>query len=118
MALRTKRIYQEPDRSDGRRILVDRLWPRGVSKEAAQIDFWAKAVAPSNELRRWYRHDASKWQEFRDRYFAELDSNPEGVAELRSQLGSGAATLLFSSKEERLNNASALREYLESRRSR
>ncbi len=117
MALRTKRIYQEPDRTDGRRILIDRLWPRGVSKEAAQIDFWAKAVAPSNELRRWYRHDASKWQEFRDRYFAELDSNPEGVAELRSQLGSGAATLLLSSKEERLNNASALREYLESRRS-
>ena len=117
MALRTKRIYQEPARSDGRRILIDRLWPRGVSKEAAQIDFWAKVVAPSNELRRWYRHDASKWQEFRDRYFAELDSNPEGVAELRSQLGSGAATLLFSSKEERLNNASALCEYLESRRS-
>ena len=114
MHLRTKRIYDEPARSDGRRILIDRLWPRGVSKEAAQINFWAKAVAPSNELRQWYQHDSSKWAEFSDRYFSELDSNPERVAELRSQLGSGAATLLFSSKEERLNNASALREYLES----
>ena len=115
MDLRTKRIYHEAARSDGRRILIDRLWPRGVSKEAARIDFWAKRVAPSQALRQWYQHDPSKWPEFRDRYFAELDSNPEGLAELRSQLGSGAATLLFSSKEERLNNASALREYLESR---
>ncbi len=112
--LRTKRIYDEPVQSDGRRILIDRLWPRGVSKERAQIHFWAKSVAPSNELRQWYQHDSSKWAEFRDRYFAELDSNPEGLAELRSHLGDGTATLLFSSKEERLNNASALREYLES----
>jgi uncharacterized protein YeaO (DUF488 family) len=110
--IRTKRIYDEPASSDGRRILIDRLWPRGVSKEAAQIDYWAKAVAPSNELRRWYRHDPEKWAEFRDRYFAELDSNPEGVAELRAQLGAGPATLIFSSKEESLNNASALGEYL------
>jgi uncharacterized protein YeaO (DUF488 family) len=110
--IRTKRIYEEPASSDGRRILIDRLWPRGVSKEAAQIDYWAKAVAPSNELRRWYRHDPSKWSEFRDRYFAELDSNPQGVAELRAQLGPGPATLLFGSKEESLNNASALGEYL------
>jgi len=114
MDLRTKRIYEEPDESDGRRILVDRLWPRGVSKEAAQIDFWAKAVAPSNGLRQWFQHDSSKWAEFLKRYFSELDSNREGVVELRSQLGSGVATLVFSSKEERLNNASALREYLES----
>jgi uncharacterized protein YeaO (DUF488 family) len=113
--LRTKRIYDEPTRSDGRRILIDRLWPRGVSKEAAQIDFWAKTVAPSNELRQWYQHDPSKWVEFRDRYFNELDSNPDGVADLRSQLGAGSATLLFSSKEGHLNNASALLEYLESR---
>ena len=114
MHLRTKRIYEEPARSDGPRILVDRLWPRGVSKEAAQIDFWARAVAPSHELRRWFQHDPSKWREFRNRYFAELDANSKGVAELRSHLGSGVATLLFSSKEERVNNAIALREYLES----
>ena len=114
MRLRSKRIYDKSSPADGRRILVDRLWPRGISKNAANINFWAKSVAPSNELRQWYQHDASKWVEFRDRYFAELDSNPEGLEELRSQLGHGTATLLFSSKEERLNNASALREYLES----
>jgi uncharacterized protein YeaO (DUF488 family) len=114
MRLQTKRIYEEPTPSDGRRILIDRLWPRGVSKEVAKIDFWAKAVAPSTELRVWYKHDPAKWTEFRDRYFAELDSNPEGIAELLSELASGPATLIFSSKEERLNNASAIREYLES----
>ncbi len=112
MHLRTKRIYDEPSRSDGRRILIDRLWPRGVSKEAAKINFWDKSVAPSNKLRKWYQHDPTKWREFRDRYFAELDANPEGVSELRAQLGAGPVTLLFSSKEESLNNASALGEYL------
>ena len=117
MQLRTKRIYLEPDESDGRRVLIDRLWPRGVSKEAAQIDFWAKSVAPSNELRQWYQHDPAKWPEFRERYFSELDSNPEGVAELRAALGAGTTTILFASKEERLNNASALCEYLESHES-
>jgi uncharacterized protein YeaO (DUF488 family) len=114
--LRTKRIYEDSAPSDGRRILIDRLWPRGVSREAAEIDFWAKAIAPSNDLRKWYQHDPSKWPEFRDRYFAELDANPEGVADLLVHIGSDLATLLFSSKEERLNNASALREYLERRR--
>jgi len=84
-----------------------------VSKEAAQLDFWAKDIAPSNALRQWYQHDPAKWAEFRTRYFAELDAQPDGLAELRAQLGSGTATLLFSSKEEQLNNASALREYLE-----
>ena len=116
MHLRTKRIYEDPDRSDGKRILIDRLWPRGVSKEAARLDFWAKSVAPSSELRKWYGHDHSKWREFRDRYFAELDANPEGLAELRIHLRGPTATLVFSSKEEHLNNASALREYLEASR--
>jgi uncharacterized protein YeaO (DUF488 family) len=109
----TKRVYVKPSKSDGRRILIDRLWPRGVSKEAAQIDFWAKSVAPSTELRQWYRHEAAKWEEFRRRYFAELDANPDGVDELRSQLGSGTATLVFGSKEEDLNNATAIIEYLD-----
>jgi uncharacterized protein YeaO (DUF488 family) len=114
MKLRTKRIYEGFSRADGRRILIDRLWPRGVKKADARIDFWAKSVSPSNELRRWYQHDPERWPEFRRRYFAELDANPGGLAELRAELGAGTATLLFSSKEERLNNASALREYLES----
>jgi uncharacterized protein YeaO (DUF488 family) len=113
MKIGSRRIYEEPGQSDGRRILIDRLWPRGLSKEAARVDFWARAIAPSNELRRWYRHEHPKWQEFRRRYFAELDANPEGVAELRAQLGAGTVTLVFASKEEELNNAAALRDYLE-----
>ncbi|MHC4767110.1 MAG: DUF488 domain-containing protein [Planctomycetota bacterium] len=115
MQVRTKRIYEDSNPADGRRILVDRLWPRGIAKSNARIDFWAKSVSPSNELRRWYGHDPEKWLEFRERYFEELDSNPDGVSELRSQLGSGTVTLLYSSKETRLNNASALKDYIESR---
>lgn len=107
-----KRIYEPASASDGRRILVDRLWPRGVSKAVAKIDFWAKAVAPSNELRKWYRHDPAKWEEFRRRYFVELDAAEAAVAELREHASVGTVTFVFSSKEEKLNNASALREYL------
>ena len=113
MRIQTKRVYDPPARSDGRRILLDRLWPRGLSKAAAKVDYWAKSVAPSTKLRQWYGHEAGKWQEFRRRYFAELDANPAGLAELRSQWGTGRATLLYGSKEARLNNASALAEYLE-----
>ena len=113
MRIQTKRVYDPPARSDGRRILIDRLWPRGLSKAAARIDHWAKSVAPSTKLRHWYGHEPGKWQEFRRRYFAELDANPAGLAELRSQLGTGAVTLLYGSKETRHNNASALSEYLE-----
>lgn len=113
MELRTKRVYDLPARGDGRRILVDRLWPRGISKEKARIDFWAKATAPSDALRRWYRHDPQKWPEFRRRYFAELADNPAAVAELRHEIGASAATLVFGSRESELNNASALKEFLE-----
>ena len=115
MKLLTKRIYEDPAKSDGRRILVDRLWPRGVSKEKAKIEYWAKEISPSNELRRWYQHDPDKWPEFRRRYFKELSQNPDGVTELRSKLGKGMVTFVFSSKETELNNASALVEYLEDR---
>jgi uncharacterized protein YeaO (DUF488 family) len=111
--IRTKRVYDPPAAADGRRILIDRLWARGLSKAKARVDYWAKTIAPSTALRKWYGHDPDKWPEFRKRYFGELDANPDGVAELRAELGSGTVTLLFSSKETRLNNASALREYLE-----
>jgi uncharacterized protein YeaO (DUF488 family) len=113
MQVRVKRVYERPVPSDGTRILVDRLWPRGLSKATAHIDYWAKAIAPSTDLRLWYRHDPAKWKEFRRRYFAELKANPVGMAELRRHLGKGSVTLLYSSKEERLNNATALQEYLE-----
>ena len=113
MTIRTKRVYEPAARSDGRRILIDRLWPRGLSKARARVDYWAQSIAPSHDLRRWYRHAPEKWDEFRRRYFAELDANPAGLAALRAHLGRGANTLLFGSTEERLNNATALREYLE-----
>lgn len=113
MRIRTKRVYDSPDPADGQRILVDRLWPRGLSKTAARIDYWAKALAPSTRLRQWYRHDPAKWKEFRRRYFAELNANPAALAGLRQHLGEGPVTFLYSSKEEHLNNATALQEYLE-----
>ena len=113
MRFQSKRVYLPLAKSDGRRILIDRLWPRGLTKEAAAIDYWAKSVSPSNELRKWYQHDAEKWAEFRRRYFVELDHHVEGVAALRAELGRGVNTIVFASKEERLNNATALIEYLE-----
>ena len=113
MRFQSKRVYLPPSRSDGRRILIDRLWPRGLTKEAAAIDYWAKSIAPSNELRKWYQHDPEKWLEFRRRYFVELDTNADGVAAFRSELGRGLNTILFASKEVNLNNASALIEYIE-----
>lgn len=108
MRLCTKRVYDMPAPLDGRRILVDRLWPWGLSKDAARSDYWARAVTPSRELRQWYRHDTSKWAEFRRRYFGELDVDPNGVAELCSQLDSETTILLLGSKERHYNNASAL----------
>ncbi len=116
MQIHVKRIYDDVDPGDGYRVLIDRLWPRGISKTTAQISYWAKDIAPSTELRRWYQHDPQKWPMFRDRYFTELDANPDRIEELRSQLESGVVTLIFSSKETKLNNAWALKEYLEARR--
>ena len=114
--LQTKQIYKEADPADGQRILIDRLWPRGLSKKKAQVDCWAKDAAPSNELRKWYRHDPEKWEAFRTKYFAELDASPEAVKALRAVLKPGLNTILFASREENLNNAWALVEYLEDRR--
>ncbi len=112
MRFQIKRVYEDPSPDDGRRILIDRLWPRGLSKQRAAVDYWAKPIAPSHALRRWYGHDPEKWPEFRARYFAELDAAAEGVADLREQLGRGLNTILFSSREMRLNNAQALVDYL------
>lgn len=113
--IRLRRIYAAPGPEDGKRILIDRLWPRGLSKAKAGVDVWVKDIAPSAELRRWYRHEADKWPEFKRRYYAELDANAGGVAALLSQVEGADVTLLFASREERLNNAAALKEYLESR---
>ncbi len=114
MEIKIKRAYDSPSDDDGYRILVDRLWPRGISKEKAKVDFWPKELAPSTELRRWYGHDPEKWSEFKSRYFAELDGNPELANELLEYVLKGTVTFIYSSKEQRLNNAVALKEYVES----
>ena len=101
--------------ADGRRILVDRLWPRGLSKARAKVDLWIKEIAPSAALRRWYGHDPERWAEFKIRYFAELEANPGKIDDILAETGTGGVTFLFSAKEERLNNAVALKEYIESK---
>ena len=112
MNIKIKRAYEEPNEEDGCRILVDRLWPRGISKQNARIDYWPKELAPSTELRRWYDHDPWKWLDFKSRYFAELEGQPNLVSRLLEYVGEGTVTFVFSSKEERLNNAVALKEYV------
>jgi len=116
MRFRTKRIYSPVEPSDGCRILIDRLWPRGITQRAAAIDFWAKDFAPSNELRRWYQHDPARWPEFQKRYFEELDGHAKGIDSLRSELAAGVNTIVYASKEEELNNATALVLYLTGQR--
>lgn len=112
MTLHLKRVYDEPAKSDGTRILVDRLWPRGLSKEKAHVDLWLKEVAPSDKLRKWFGHDPARWPEFRARYRVELKHNPVQVALLRQAIGKGSATLLYSAKDEQHNQAIVLYELL------
>src|SRR5262245_25671652 len=112
MPIRLKRVYDPPSPSDGLRVLVDRLWPRGLKKEDAALDRWDRDVAPSNELRKEFGHDHSRWDEFRARYFAELDAHPEPVKQLAREAKKGTVTLLFAARDTEKNNAVALREYL------
>ncbi|TPN01828.1 DUF488 domain-containing protein [Mesorhizobium sp. B2-1-3A] len=107
-----KRIYEAPDKADGQRVLVDRIWPRGVSKEHAALALWLKEIAPSDELRKWFGHEPARWAEFRERYRVELDGNDEAVAQLRGLLGEGKVTLLYGAHDEAHNNAVALAGYL------
>ncbi len=113
MAILLKRAYEPAARSDGFRILVERLWPRGVSKEDARIDLWAKETAPSAELRRWFDHDPDKWPEFKRRYFNELGDCRAPLDAISRHLDDGPVTFVFASRETRYNNAVALKEYLE-----
>lgn len=110
--IKIKRIYNPPSKEDGFRILVDRLWPRGLSKEKAKIDLWLKEIAPSDHLRKWYGHDPKKWTEFRKTYFNELKDKDELVNLIAGKLKEGTITFLYSSKEEKVNNAVALKEYI------
>jgi len=106
--LRIKRVYEEPGEDDGKRILVDRLWPRGMSKEKARVDLWLKEVAPSNELRKWFAHDPEKWSEFERKYIEELKTVGEPLALLRQQVSQGKVTLLYGARDEEHNEAVVL----------
>jgi uncharacterized protein YeaO (DUF488 family) len=113
--IRTKRVYEPTAQSDGKRFLVERLWPRGIKKESLSLTGWCKEAAPSHELRKWFNHDPAKWKEFQRRYRAELDDQPESWQPLLEAAGTGKLTLLFSAHDPGHNNAIALRDYLEER---
>lgn len=116
MQIWLKRAYEEPGPRDGTRVLVDRLWPRGVSKDEADIDLWLKEIAPSDRLRKWFGHDPGRWEEFKKRYYRELeDPDSRAIDKLAEIAGQGRVTLVFSAKNERRNNAAALKEYMKDR---
>jgi uncharacterized protein YeaO (DUF488 family) len=110
--IKTERVYEYNGSQRGYRVLVDRLWPRGIKKE--KVDLWLKGIAPSDELRKWYMHEPEKWPEFKKRYYKELKDNPD-VERLLDIARKKDVLLLFASKEEKLNNAAALKEYLDRR---
>lgn len=113
--IRLKRAYEEPAEQDGLRILVERLWPRGVSKEKAAVDLWLKDLAPSTELRKWYGHDLEKWEEFRQRYWSELREKGDLLTLLKHRTTEGTVTFVFAASDEEHNSAVALKEYLETK---
>jgi uncharacterized protein YeaO (DUF488 family) len=113
LVIKVERIYNNPRGNSTFRILVDRLWPRGLSKDKVKVDLWQKDIAPSNSLRRWFSHDERKWDEFKHRYFKELEKNAEFVSTIIDRAKEEPITLLYGAKEEKFNNAMALKEYLE-----
>lgn len=112
MDIRVKRVYETPAPEDGKRVLVDRLWPRGLTKERACIDLWLKELAPSTELRKWFNHEPVKWEEFKRRYRQELQQQPDLLEHGLAAMGTGPVTLLFAAKEMRFNDAVALRDFI------
>jgi len=110
MKIKIKRVYESPDKEDGIRILVDRLWPRGLTKEKAAVDLWLKEIAPSTELRKWFNHDPAKWKEFQKKYRQELKNNKEQVSILDEQIKKGVVTLVYGAKDEHHNEALVLKE--------
>jgi len=111
--IRIKRVYEPANRQDGYRVLVDRLWPRGLKKSKAAVDLWMKDIAPSSELRKWFAHEPQKWGMFKRKYFRELSEQEKNIDWLIQQGKKRRVTLLFSAKDEKFNNAVALKEYLE-----
>jgi uncharacterized protein YeaO (DUF488 family) len=112
--IKVERIYNAPE-SDGFRILVDRLWPRGLSKDKVKLDMWLKEIGPSNELRKWFGHDPNKWADFKDEYFKELAHKKELTDKIVAKAKEGNVVLLFGAKDEECNNAVALKEYIDNR---
>lgn len=112
--IKLKRAYEPPEKEDGFRVLVDRVWPRGLKREALALDLWLKEIAPSTQLRKWFGHDPAKWPDFCERYQAELKEKKEAVDLLKEKRASGTLTLVFSARDTEHNNAVALRKYLES----
>ena len=113
MSIYLKRVYEKSTKGDGFRVLVERLWPRGVSKQDAHVDLWLKEAAPSPALRTWFNHDPAKWGDFKTRYFTELAQQKEVLSEIVTKVRKEAVTFVYASKEERFNNAVALKEYIE-----
>ena len=113
MKIKIKRVYEKPAEGDGKRILVDRLWPRGLTKEKAGIDLWLKDIAPTTELRKWFGHDPDKWKEFQAKYHQELKNNQEQVSLLYEQLKKGVVTLVYGAKDEEHNEALVIKEWLD-----
>ncbi len=112
MKVKIKRVYERPEKEDGTRILIDRLWARGLTKEKADVDLWLKEIAPSTELRKWFSHDLDKWGEFQKRYRAELKQNDEVVQRLRDEMKKGVVTLVYGAKDEEYNDAVVLAAFL------
>lgn len=110
--IKLKRVYEPPSADDGIRILVERLWPRGISKEKARVDEWLKEIAPSQELRKWFQHDPAKWEEFQERYRKELDQNQELVNNLKRKAKGKTVTFIYAASDEDRNSAMLLKNYL------
>lgn len=113
MKIQLKRAYAPPKSSDGLRILVERLWPRGLSKEAAQLDDWCKDIAPSTELRQWYNHQIERWPEFKKRYIEELKANQEATSELYQHIHNKDVSFIYAAHDEQHNSAIVLKEFME-----
>ena len=113
MQIQLKRAYDKPSKTDGKRVLVDRIWPRGIKKEQAGISLWLRDIAPSTELRKWFGHDPAKWAEFKRRYFKELKQHKEAVEQITEMAEHGKITLVFGAKDQEFNNAAALKDYME-----
>jgi uncharacterized protein YeaO (DUF488 family) len=113
LAIIVKRIYDKPRGNDTFRILIDRLWPRGLSKNEVKVDLWEKDIAPSDSLRKWFSHDPKRWHKFKARYFEELEKNDESLNTILDKVKKESVTLLYGAKDEKFNNAVALKEYLD-----